>query len=157
MDYLATQSANGTYQDEVDRENLNKEVTALKTEINRIADSANFNGIKLLDGSLSTEGSSSTSGTVLDLSKLGVDLLSNATNVSAKKGSYATDPLFGGEATAQQLDNMESGDKISFKVEYTDESGASKVKELTFKIGKDQAKANEIGRASCRESVCLYV
>ncbi len=54
MDYLATQSANGTYQDEVDRENLNKEVTALKTEINRIADSANFNGIKLLDGSLDT-------------------------------------------------------------------------------------------------------
>ena len=54
MDYLATQSANGTYQDEVDRENLNKEMEALKTEINRIADSANFNGIKLLDGSLDT-------------------------------------------------------------------------------------------------------
>ena len=52
MDYLATQSANGTYQDEVDRENLQKEVTALKDEINRIADSANFNGIKLLNGSL---------------------------------------------------------------------------------------------------------
>jgi len=52
MDYLATQSANGTYQDEVDRENLQKEVEALKTEIDRIADSANFNGIKLLDGSL---------------------------------------------------------------------------------------------------------
>ena len=51
MDYLATQSANGTYQDEVDRENLQKEVSALKDEINRIADSANFNGIKLLDGS----------------------------------------------------------------------------------------------------------
>ena len=51
MEYLATQSANGTYQDEVDRENLQKEVDALKTEINRIADSANFNGIKLLDGS----------------------------------------------------------------------------------------------------------
>ena len=51
MKYLATQSANGTYQDEVDRENLQKEVDALKDEINRIADSANFNGIKLLDGS----------------------------------------------------------------------------------------------------------
>ncbi len=52
MDYLATQSANGTYDNEVDRANLQKEVTALKAEINRIADSANFNGIKLLDGSL---------------------------------------------------------------------------------------------------------
>ena len=54
MKYLATQSANGTYQDNVDRENLQKEVDALKTEINRIADSANFNGQKLLDGSMST-------------------------------------------------------------------------------------------------------
>ena len=50
MDYLATQSANGTYDNEVDRLNLQKEVEALKSEINRIADSANFNGIKLLDG-----------------------------------------------------------------------------------------------------------
>ena len=56
MDYLATQSANGTYDNEVDRKNLQKEVDALKEEINRIADSANFNGIKLLDGSLSGEG-----------------------------------------------------------------------------------------------------
>ena len=52
MDYLATQSANGTYDNEVDRANLQKEVEQLKSEINRIADSANFNGIKLLDGSL---------------------------------------------------------------------------------------------------------
>ncbi len=47
---LANQSANGTYDDDVDRANLNKEITALKDEINRIADSANFNGINLLDG-----------------------------------------------------------------------------------------------------------
>ena len=52
MDSLATQSANGTYDNEVDRLNLQKEVTALKSEIDRIADSANFNGKKLLDGSL---------------------------------------------------------------------------------------------------------
>ena len=52
MDSLATQSANGTYDNEVDRLNLQKEVTALKTEIDRIADSSNFNGRKLLDGSM---------------------------------------------------------------------------------------------------------
>ncbi len=52
MDYLATQSANGTYDDPVDRVNLNKEMDALKAEINRIADSANFNGISLLNGNL---------------------------------------------------------------------------------------------------------
>ena len=52
MDSLATQSANGTYDDAVDRKNLQKEVSALKSEINRIADSSNFNGLNLLDGSL---------------------------------------------------------------------------------------------------------
>jgi flagellin len=50
---LATQSANGTYDDDTDRAQLQKEVESLKTEINRIADSANFNGINLLDGSVS--------------------------------------------------------------------------------------------------------
>ncbi|WP_295736733.1 flagellin [uncultured Oscillibacter sp.] len=60
MDYLATQSANGTYDDPVDRKNLQKEVTALRDEINRIADSANFNGIKLLDGSLASTGTNSS-------------------------------------------------------------------------------------------------
>ena len=52
MDSLATQSANGTYDDAVDRKNLQKEVSALKSEIDRIADSSNFNGLNLLDGSL---------------------------------------------------------------------------------------------------------
>ena len=52
MDSLATQSANGTYDNEVDRLNLQKEVNALRTEIDRIADSSNFNGKKLLDGSM---------------------------------------------------------------------------------------------------------
>jgi flagellin len=47
---LATQSANGTYDETTDRTNLQKEVTALKSEIDRIADSSNFNGISLLDG-----------------------------------------------------------------------------------------------------------
>ena len=52
MDSLATQSANGTYDDAVDRKNLQKEVDALRSEIDRIADSSNFNGKKLLNGDL---------------------------------------------------------------------------------------------------------
>ena len=57
---LATQSANGTYDNETDRYQLQKEVDQLRDEINRIADSSNFNGIKLLDGSMS-EGGQGTS------------------------------------------------------------------------------------------------
>ena len=49
---LADQSANGTYDNETDRANLQQELDQLKNEIDRIADSANYNGINLLDGSL---------------------------------------------------------------------------------------------------------
>ena len=42
MKYLATQSANGTYDENVDRVQLQKEVDSLMGEIDRIADSANF-------------------------------------------------------------------------------------------------------------------
>jgi flagellin len=49
---LAEQSANGTYDANLDRQQLQKEVGALRTEINRIRDSSNFNGQKLFDGSL---------------------------------------------------------------------------------------------------------
>ena len=51
---LADQSANGTYDNAVDRMNLQKEVKALKDEIDRIADATNFNGIDLLNGKLSS-------------------------------------------------------------------------------------------------------
>ena len=49
---LADQSANGTYDNAIDRNQMQKEVDQLLSEINRIADSSNFNGINLLDGSL---------------------------------------------------------------------------------------------------------
>ena len=49
---LATKSANGTIQNDVDREAIQAEVDALNLEITRIAESTNFNGINLLDGSL---------------------------------------------------------------------------------------------------------
>ncbi len=64
----------------MDRLNLQKEVDQLRSEINRIADSANFNGIKLLDGKAGVnttaftsfkgvDGAEATDGTV-DISKL---------------------------------------------------------------------------------------
>jgi len=52
MRELAVQSSNGTYEEGVDRVNLNKEVTALKSEVDRIATSTHFNNQKLLDGSI---------------------------------------------------------------------------------------------------------
>ena len=52
MTELATKSANGTMQDAVDREALQSELKSLSSEIDRIAQGTNFNGINLLDGSM---------------------------------------------------------------------------------------------------------
>ncbi|XOQ43481.1 MAG: Flagellin [Clostridium sp.] len=81
MNTLAVESANGTYQDETDRANLNKEIEALKSEIDRISTSTNFNQINLLDGSLSYQSSvdSSLTNAGLDISITGGDLAADAT------------------------------------------------------------------------------
>lgn len=83
MDSLATQSANGTYDNEVDRLNLQKEVNALSSEIDRIADSSNFNGTKLLDGTL---GGYKNTGT-----KTKVDGVHDADCVTVTGGKLAAD------------------------------------------------------------------
>ena len=82
---LAEQSANGTYDVETDRANLQKEVEQLKSEINRIADSANFNGIKLLDGSMSATAVTKIRGAATG-SKAGVDVSIMADSVIDSTG-----------------------------------------------------------------------
>ncbi len=67
MRELSVQSANGTYADDVDRQNINKEVTALKDEVDRIASSTHYNGIKLLDGSVG--GAKGTAANLTDVSE----------------------------------------------------------------------------------------
>ena len=51
---LATKSANGTYT-QTERDALQSEVDSLLEEIDRISQSANFNGTNLLDGSLANK------------------------------------------------------------------------------------------------------
>ncbi|MBP2674332.1 MAG: fliC, partial [Deltaproteobacteria bacterium] len=55
MRELAEQSANGTLGD-AERLTLDKEYQQLKTEIDRISNATEFNGAKLLDGSMSAAG-----------------------------------------------------------------------------------------------------
>lgn len=83
MNTLAVESANGTYQDETDRANLNKEIEALKSEIDRISKSTNFNQINLLDGSLgySVDASNETDGAITQINGL--------TSVSLSGGNLA--------------------------------------------------------------------
>ena len=82
---LATQSANGTYDNETDRAQLQKEVDQLKTEINRIADSANFNGIKLLDGSMDADGRRVDTQTVFS----GMKIANNVSGIAAEQTTVA--------------------------------------------------------------------
>ncbi|MDR0804421.1 MAG: flagellar hook protein, partial [Oscillospiraceae bacterium] len=88
---LSVQSANGTYQDDTDREAMQLEVDALGSEIDRISTSTEYNKIKLLDGSLSgTPNQTSTYGAAYGIREknatLGgfVNVQSNISGVSIK-------------------------------------------------------------------------
>ncbi len=82
---LAEQSSNGTYENEVDRENLQKEVSQLKSEIDRISESTNYNGIPLLSGGTGVEGID-WSGQVAQIHQT----VSNLTGQTAKDASPAS-------------------------------------------------------------------
>lgn len=81
---LADQSANGTYDNAVDRANLQKEIKDLKAEVDRIADATNFNGINLLNGNLSK---SKMLG--VDVALTGVQV--GTDKVTAKKAEFVID------------------------------------------------------------------
>lgn len=118
---LADQSANGTYDNEVDRANLQKEIDSLKDEIDRIADSTNFNGINLLDGSLSAA--------KLDVKSASIAGQGITPTVNAATG---TTSAFAVKASA-------NGTKQTLTVEYADESGTLHEVEVEYTSGNSAA------------------
>ena len=112
---LADQSANGTYDNETDRANLQKEVKSLLDEIDRIAEGTNFNGINLLDGSLSTTELNVTNATV---KAGGGNITQNAATgaQSLITGSAGTDAA----ASTLTVEYADANGKVhSVKVDYT--------------------------------------
>lgn len=107
MTELATQSANGTFDDTTDRANLQKEVTSLLSEMDRIADSTNYNGIKLLDGTMGDK--VSASGAVLAGGAV------TGTDIAATASKFTSDTI--GDGTAADA---------KFTITYTDKDGTSK-------------------------------
>ena len=126
---LADQSANGTYDNEVDRANLQKEIKSLKAEVDRIADSTNFNGINLLDGSLAT-GKLPTFTGLDGLTPTKVAATGNKTELAA----FADQ----GTATAK-------GDKFSLTLTYLDDSGAAKEKTIELTAESDTSLVDAAG------------
>ena len=115
---LADQSANGTY-DGTDRTQLQKEVTELKKEINRIADSANFNGINLLDGSLAGGG---------NVSGVGIS------DVAATAGVVKTGDF------ADAAGALTAGSKISYTVAWKTGDGQEYSATVSLTVSDDKKK-----------------
>ena len=145
---LADQSANGTYDNAVDRANLQKEVASLKDEIDRIADSTNFNGINLLDGSLSTSTTSTLNGTAAT-TKAAVDLkFTFAEQFKGKVINVALEHEGTGDDTIKATVGADG--KITLKMDATKDHSASAIKEalananITAVAAEDQAKMNSL-------------
>lgn len=92
MSELATKAANGVYTD-TQRGNYSDEVSQLQSEIDRIADATNFNGIKLLDGSLANgatvAGTLGTSQVSYSLGQASATIVGAAATVTFGDGSTA--------------------------------------------------------------------
>ena len=90
MRELAVQSANGTYTSG-DRSSLNKEVSALKSEISRITNAVEFNGVKVLGASASLSfqvGAKATSGVdTISLSTVNVASANGTTGIGSALGT----------------------------------------------------------------------
>lgn len=127
MASLATQSANGTYDNEVDRANLQKEVVSLKKEIDRISESSNYNGIKLLDGSMSNE----------SLNRGAIKAQMNNSITSADLNAVAGQQEL--SAKAVDANGLKDGETLSMSFNYKDENGNDKVKTVNLKAKIDVA------------------
>ena len=118
---LADQSANGTYDNETDRANLQKEVKSLLDEIDRIAEGTNFNGINLLDGSLAT--------TKLDVA---------ATSSFGNAAPTITQNPATGTASDIEIDAGNAGER-TLTVEYADASGKLHSVDVKYTSAGDKA------------------
>ena len=105
MRELAVQSANDTNSDS-DRASLNDELNQLKAELDRIAQTTEFNGTNLLDGSMSGEGNEavfqvgSNAGENQKISfgidsAMGADLSAVGTQIDATGEEWATGSTYG--------------------------------------------------------------
>lgn len=118
---LATQSANGTYDNKVDRENLQKEVESLKSEIDRISESTNYNGINLLDGSV---GSTSAGKVAVDVKYS--NLAGNADVLKLNSATVAKSTV-----TIDSAVNLTAGEH-SLNVKFRDADGNLTEKSVSF-------------------------
>ena len=128
---LATKSANGTYT-QTERDALQAEVDQLLEEIDRISQSANFNGTKLLNGDLSATGGATK-----------IEIGGNATSKKSTglAGVFSTDTALadgtgavkGG--TAQYTVSLDDG--TSYTVKFTFDQASDTDTDITKMVAED--------------------
>lgn len=123
MNTLAVESANGTYQNDTDRRNLQKEFTALKSEIDRTSTSTNFNEINLLDGSLSETGSSIAASAAV-----------NIPGVPAAHTTRAEENIYSTTISPDVAANAAS----AYTIHYKTADGTAKSLQISAVIGNDK-------------------
>ena len=125
---LGVESANGIYQ-ATDRDKIQAEVDQITEEIDRISAGTNFNGLKLLDGSLAEGGAKGVGSVTVDLSALTGTMLGGVNTVDPTKGTFATAAL-----TQDTLTAANKGDKYVYSFEYTDNDGKHQKKDIEFEL-----------------------
>ena len=135
---LATQSANGTYDNTTDRAQMQKELNQLRDEIDRIADSSNFNGIKLFDGSMEADSVKYSVGSASNL-----DILAGGTTTLNQAGT----------STIVHKDGQQAS-KTKFEIELENISfttTANGNQTVTVTIGTDTVTASVANGASGKD------
>ena len=148
---LAEQSANGTFEDGTDRKQLQKEVDQLKSEINRIADSANFNGIKLLDGSMSANAITKINATA-NGSNAGVDVSIVADSVFDDKGARKELKFKFDKATTAAGAKVDSTGTVTISLVKGTEYSAADIQALLTKAVGTKTDVNEDLLAAARNA-----
>lgn len=140
MRELAVQAANGTF-DESDRDSMQDEIAQLQQEIDRIAETTDFNGRKLLNGELNKKGYTDTEdlsiveiGGDIEPGIYGLTITANGTQASTTITSLAA----GTTITAEQAGILKINDfDIYISKGMTGEEVNEAIRDAADKIGID--------------------
>ena len=141
---LADQSANGTYDDQTDRANLQKEFEQLTKEIDRIADSSNFNGINLLDGSMQDGASIGKEYTFSGKASTNKSAIDMVINVGTPDGSKAVGKIsfdLSASSAGKEAVTVTSQGAVTIKIQKNKDYTAAEIQALLNKATGSKADA----------------
>ncbi len=144
MNELAIKAGNGTMS-ESDKQSVQDEIDQLITEIDRVSETTKFNETYLLKGSGKNKDADTVSGHV--------DGKIQEAVVTEAKGNIFEATFNSDEATM-----MDAGTQDTATIEYLDENGDKRTKDVVFKSGKDAATtAENLANAIKKDDVLKHI